>query len=128
MENRIRIYGRVVNTWSHWTEIDVRNPWTGKLEKRNAVKEYQWEVAYTEYYSDGTVAAVGTEDFQKPRYNDLIEAHMQVWKGKLNRGGHKVWETMKTVKYIRGNGRMVKALAREWYPNAMEIKIRNVWA
>ena len=119
----VRLYGKPVNTWTHWEEVTVRNPWTGELEKRELERQFQWELPYREYDTDGELVATGTEDFQRTRYRDLIDGYVYVWNGKLNRGGHKVWHSEKRVVYTRGQGKRVKEIARNWYPDALEIKV-----
>ena len=56
-----------------------------------------FEVPYTDYRNDGSIYTIGTEDFNRERYNKLVRRTIYLPTGKTNKGGHMIWEEVETV-------------------------------
>ena len=117
--NRVRIYGKIVNTWKAWEPIIIR----GQYQEREVVQQYELE--YSEYDENGELVAVGTEDFSRERYREIDQRWVWIWDGKsFNRGGHRAFECMGAVKFNLNNQRAVFQYLRNKYGNASIVQMR----
>lgn len=81
MKNKIRLYGKVVNTWEH--EVERISGCDGKPFK--VVQPYQEEIEYKEYLLDGSLVGEGTEDFSYERYKqDVVKHYVYTWDGEAH--------------------------------------------
>lgn len=98
--DKVRIYGKTVNTWTTYDIIKDREYTT------------QYEVAYTDYFIDGRVAGKGTEDFSPERYRrDIKEGWVFTWDGeRRNKGGHRWFREEGHIKFRKAEGKMVNKL------------------
>lgn len=120
MNERARIYGKVVNTWKATEQCTDRS---GKKREREVITQY--EVEYTEYNKDGSIYRKGTEDFSRERYNMIQNKWVYTWDGhQLNRGGKRKFEDQGMIKYSRLQWEEVKSLLKHRYPDAACIQLR----
>lgn len=99
---KVRIYGKELNRW----EDGYR------------------EIAYKEYDSETCeVVGAGTEDFSLDRWKlDTDSNWVWVWKGALNRGGHRRFEDIGFVRYRKSNKKQVK----EFFNNKYKAKLTQL--
>lgn len=114
--DKIRIYGKTLNRWTAAQTInDIERDVTTQIE-----------IAYKDYYLDGTVAGSGSEDFSPERYRKEIATYeARTWDGnKRNRGGHKAWDQRDTYTIKRDNLKMLKYFCKMRYSadNIMMVK------
>lgn len=121
MNNKVRIYGQIVNTWTAWKTITVRG------EEREVEYTTQYEIEYTEYDMDGNVVGIGTEDFSAERYNTTFKSQeIYTWDGKkLNKGGHRWFEYRGFVRYNTEQRKEVKQYLKNKYNNAELVQLRS---
>lgn len=109
-ETKVRLYGNPVETW-----------------KDDKGRMTYVELEFTDYniYS-GEVVGTGTEQFSRDRYKDVISRLIWTWDGSERRNDGTRWfhYTGKSVKYKRGDGRLVKVLVENWYANDSAIDLR----
>lgn len=116
----IRIYGKVVNTWTAWVQYTDRN---GNTREHEIVTQY--EVKYTEYNKDGSYRQSGTEDFSRERYNTIQNKWVYTWDGhQMNRGGKRKFEDRGMVKFDSNHQKDVMRLMHVFYPDAELIQLR----
>ena len=117
MTDRIRIYGKVVNTWKNLVTM-------GGIEYEKTV---QWEIEYREYYTDDyTIAGAGTEDVQpERREKELTRRWIYTWDGKkYNKGGHRWFEREGYIEYPKSQTKEVKEYLKHKY-NAELVQLRG---
>ena len=86
MTNRVRIYGKELNTW---TSFDERG--------RECIQ--QIEYAYRDYDEDGLLQT-GSEDFGNERRRNLKRAYVWIWDGlSKNRGGFRRWDRQDYIRF-----------------------------
>lgn len=116
----VRIYGKTVNTWKAWETFI----WRGQTREREIATQY--EIEYREYDESGNLVATGTEDFSRERAMQLDTKWVWVWDGKkLNRGGHRSFECMGTVKINLNSKAEVMKYLRTKYSDATLIQLRT---
>lgn len=114
--DKVRIYGKVLNKWTA----------TATFNGMDREMVVQLEIAYTDYYEDGTIAGVGSEDFSPERYRKEIAVYeTRTWDGcKRNRGGHKAWDQRDTYTVKCDNLKALKGFCKIRYAtdNLMLVK------
>lgn len=115
MEKTVRLYGKIVNTWSAFDATKGREVFT------------QYEVAYTEYSTeDGHEVGRGTEDFSPARFHrDVKSAWLYVWDGvSRNRGGKRRFTDEGRLLFNPKQGKEVRAFLHHRYPRAVFFDLR----
>ena len=115
MDNLVRTYGKVVNTWMAYNEELGRYVIT------------QVEIEYREYsLIDGHMVKRGTEDFSREREKNIRRAEIWTWDGlKYNKGGHRWWYFEGFINYDKTHTKEIKKLLAFKYPKAKEIQLRK---
>ena len=80
-----------------------------------------FEIPYTEYRNDGSIYAVGTEDFNRERYIKLVVRTIYLPTGKFNKGGHMIWKEVETI--VSDTTANIREYAKIKYP-ASNFQIR----
>ena len=120
MNERARLYGKVINTW---TAKEQFTDWNGNHRERDIITQY--EIEFTEYNRDGSIYRKGTEDFSRERYSTIQNKWVYTWDGHLlNRGGKRKFEDQGMIKYSRSQEKEVKKLLQAKYPGAEIIQLR----
>ena len=118
---RIRIYGKVVNTWKA-TEEYTRN---GETFERPVITQY--EIAYKEYDEDGNLVGIGTEDFSRERYRTIDRKQIWTWDGqKRNKGGHRWFDYEGDVTCNLNQLAAVRKLMEKKYNKAAMVQLRTI--
>lgn len=119
--NTVRIYGKTVNTWKAWETFN----WRGQEKEREVI--VQWEIEYREYDENGNLIASGTEDFSRERHLEIDEKWIWTWDGqKRNRGGHRAFECMGTVKFNLNQQREVMRFLSKKYSDQALVQLRTL--
>lgn len=117
---------RKIGYWPSEEELDAMS-WK---ERANATRDCQYEVPYTDYtFVDGSLSHMsdGSEDFSVSRGHELTYKTLYGWYGKYNKGGHKVWEEITSIKVNRN---VKPALIKMWAQEtcltykALDIQVR----
>ena len=120
MNNSVRIYGKIVNTWTAWEPVIIR----GQYQERERIIQY--EIEYNEYNENGDLVATGTEDFSRERYMEIDSRWIWIWNGKnYNRGGHRAFECMGMIKFNLNQQREVFKYLRNKYSEASLVQMRT---
>jgi hypothetical protein len=92
--------------------------------KKREIAENYYEVEYKEYRQDGSLKAIGTEDFSTKRYNNLEGRAVYTWDGeKRNKGGYRWFDYQG---YFRtDNLKELKNYMELKYNNAAMVQIRK---
>lgn len=116
MNNLVRTYGRIENTWRAYNE------------KTGLHEITQIEIQYREYsLIDGHMVNRGTEDFSRERKKNIRTAEIWTWDGlKYNKGGHRWWYYEGSITYDRTQTKEMKKLLAIKYPKAKEIQLRSL--
>ena len=95
-----------------------------KMSKKTEYAPNWFEIPYTDFYMDGTIAAVGTEDFNRERKNTIYACWIWTWDGvKRQNGGKRFFENWGLFYFP--NREHAKAYADAMYPDAAKIDIRK---
>ena len=113
MNNKVKLYGKIINIWKAFDEI------------KNREVNTQYEVEFTEYNLDGTIYRKGTEDFSAERFSTITNKWVYTWDGQnLNKGGKRRFEDQGMIKYSTFQAKEVKQLLNSKYPEAALIQLR----
>lgn len=93
--------------------------------KKTKLSEGYYEIEYKEYREDGTLKAIGTEDFSTERYRTLEHRFVYIWDGeKYNKGGHRWFDFVGSVDITEGCLKELKQYIKAKYPQAVVIQAR----
>ena len=118
MNKTIRIYGKVAKTWKQTVVI---NGWEHEVTT-------QMEIKYKEYYLDGKLKSVGTEDFSPERYkNELVNCQVCTWDGKRrNKGGHRWFDLEGSMTILKRQRKDVKKYLENKYKESEIVELRTI--
>lgn len=113
LNNTVKLYGETKRVWEY----------TDEKGKKHVT---QVEIAYKEFYLDGTLKYKGSEDFSAERYSkELIDKEIRTWDGQKRNKGDKRWfEFAGWIKYSRRHSKEVMELLKSRYPQAVAIELR----
>ena len=111
-ENSMRIYGKILHTWTH-------------TDEQGRLRTSQMEVEYRDWNEAGQLIGTGSEDFSPERWKQTIRStYVWAWDGhSFNRGGHRAFEYQTHITYRRQEAKAVKAFYKALY-KAEAIELR----
>lgn len=114
MDNVVRIYGKVLNTWK-----------SEDLRGRTIIT--QKEIAYTDYNIEtGEIVGVGSEDFSYERYKkEVNEKFVYIWDGtKRMKNGHRWFDCCGMIRYKRSERKKVLRYLKNKYKDSTVLQLR----
>lgn len=120
MNERVRIYGDTLRTWTSIEEYTFR----GEQKEREVI--VQRELEYKEYDLDGNLLATGSEDFSTERYREIDSQWLWTWDGnKRNKGGHRWFDCLGLVKFNINTKREALVLMKALHKDAAVVQLRT---
>lgn len=114
-DTKVRIYGKTLNVWKVTDDDRPRVPIIRQVEVE--YKDYDIET--------GELVGEGSEDFSKERYEDLVYKLVWIWGGeRRNAGGHRWFELIRQVGYMKGKAGDVKRFLKAVHSEAQAIELR----
>lgn len=114
----VRLYGKCINSWKHVEE----------RKGRQCESTIQMEYEYKDYYLDGSLSSIGSEDFSPERYEkEFVICQVCVWDGKKrNKGGHRWFDYMGVVRFPRYQRKDIREYLKQQYSKFEVVQLRTI--